>query len=167
MRPDRVEVLTHGLVAGFIGYAAVVIYFAIVNVIGGHSPFHTASTIGAALFYGGIDPAGTVQPGPVLAYNGVHLAVSLIAGLGSAFLLFEAERHHSLWYFVFFLFLGGFIYVVLFVGALGSEVVHVIPWWFALTGTLVWVSAMAAYLWTQHRGLLKELQEEQRSEMRA
>jgi len=166
MRPDRAQVLTHGLVAGFIGYAAVVIFFAIVNLIGGRSPFHTAAALGSALFYGTVDPAAlTVQPGPVLAYNGVHLAISLAAGMGSAFLLFEAERHHFAWYFIFFLFLAGFVYVLLAVGAVGAEIAHVIPWWFALSGTLVWVAGMGVYLWTQHRDLLKTLAQESEMEV--
>lgn len=165
MRPDRAEVLTHGLVAGFIGYAAVVIFFALINVIGGHSPFHTAARLGAVLFYGAAEPlAVTVEPGPVLAYNGVHLAVSLLAGIGSAFLLVETERYHFLWYFIFFLFLAGFVYVLLFVGILGAEITHVIPWWSALMGTVVWVAAMGGYLWTQHRSLLATLSGEQGSE---
>jgi hypothetical protein len=165
MRPERAEVLVHGLVAGFIGYAAVVIFFALVNVIGGHSPFHTAARLGTALFYEPADPlAARPEPGPVLAYNGVHLVASLLAGTGSAFLLVETERYHFLWYFVFFLFLAGFVYVLLFVGILGAEITRVIPWWFALMGTLVWVAAMGGYLWTQHRSLLARLSEEQGAE---
>lgn len=162
MRPERAQVLTHGLVAGFISYLAVVILFAVINAIGGRSPFHTAAALGATLFYGLDDPALlTVAPGPVLAYNGVHLALSLVAGTASAFLLFETERHHFLWYFVLFAFLAGFVYVMLAVGILGSEIARVIPWWLALTGTVVWVGSMGVYLWIQHRELLAALKREQ------
>ena len=37
MRAERMEVLTHGLVAGVVGYAAVVVFYAIWNALQGRS----------------------------------------------------------------------------------------------------------------------------------
>jgi hypothetical protein len=96
MKPDRAQVLTQGLVAGLVGYAAVVLFFIVANLVAGRSPFHTAAALGSALFHGLSDPARLViEPGPVLAMNGLHLVLSLAVGTVVAWLLSETERHHS------------------------------------------------------------------------
>ncbi len=165
MRPDRAQVLTHGLVAGFLGYAAVVIFVSIANLISGRSVFHTAAALGSTLFYGLDDPAKLViEPGPVLAYNGIHLVLSLVAGIVAAWLLFETERHHFIWYFVMFVFLAGFLYSLLAVGIVGAEIAHLVPWWSVIVANLIWVVALGGYLWYQHRGLIAQLRSEQQSE---
>jgi hypothetical protein len=165
MRPDRVQVLVQGFVAGLIAYAAVVLFFLVVNLIAGRSPFHTAAALGSALFYGLREPARlAIEPGPVLAYNGVHMLVSLGAGTIAAWLLFETERHHFIWYFVLFVFLMGFVYSLVLIGIVSAEIAHVLPWGSVLAGNVVWVIALGSYLWFQHRGLVRELREEQESE---
>lgn len=162
MRPDRAQVLTQGLIAGFVGYAAVVVFFALANLIAGRSPFHTAAALGSSLFYGLRDPALlTIEPGPVLAYNGVHLILSLIIGTIGAWLIFEIERHHFLWYFVGFIFLAGFIYSLVAIGIISAEIAHVLPWWSVLAANLIWVGSLGIYLWLQHRDLMAAIKHEQ------
>ncbi len=164
MKPERAQVFTQGLVAGLIAYAAVALFFLLVNVIAGRSPFYTAAALGEVLFYGLEDPTSIViEPGPVLAYNGVHLIVSLIAGTIGAWLFFETERHHWLWYFVFFVFIAGFVYSLVFVGVVSAETSEIVPWWSVAVATVIWVVALGSYLWYQHRGLIRELMEEQQS----
>lgn len=164
MKPERAQIWIQGLMAGLIGYAAVALFFAVVNLFAGRSPFHTPALLGSVLFYGLRDPAQLViEPGPVLAYNGLHLVVFLMIGLVAAFLVFEAELHHYLWYIVFFLFLAGFLLSIAVVGALGAELARLLPWWSVLLGNLAWASAMAAYLWGTHRNLIRSLEAEQRS----
>lgn len=164
MRPEREEVLLQGVIAGLVGYAAVALFFIVVNLIEGRSPFFTPALLGSALFYGLRDPADLiVQPGPVLAYNGVHLVIFLIVGMAAAWLVFEAELHHYLWYIVFFLFLAGFILSLAVVGVLGAVIGRLIPWWSVLGANLTWALAIGGYLWLTHRGLVRDLQREQRS----
>lgn len=164
MKPDRAQVLTQGLVAGLVSYAAVVLFFIVANLVAGRSPFHTAAALGSALFYGLSDPARLViEPGPVLAMNGLHLVLSLAVGTVAAWLLFETERHHFIWYFVLFIFLAGFVYSLLAIGILGAEIAHVIPWWSVLAGNVVWMLSLGSYLWLQHRGLVAALKREQES----
>jgi hypothetical protein len=164
MKPERAQVLAQGLIAGVLGYAAVAVFFLVVNVIAGRSPFHTAAALGSALFYGLQDPALlAIEPGPVLAYNGVHLLMSLVAGMIAAWLLFEIEHHHFLWYFGFFVFLAGFVFSLVLLGVYGAEIAHVVSWTLVLGGNLIWVLALGGYLWYQHRELITVLMKEQES----
>ena len=85
MKPERAQWLTQGLIGGLIGYAAVAVFFVLVNLIGGRSPFHTAAALGSTLFYGLQDAANLViEPGPVIAYNGLHLILSILAATVAA-----------------------------------------------------------------------------------
>jgi hypothetical protein len=164
MKPERAQVLTQGLVAGFVGYAAVVAFVSLADLFSGRPIFHTAAALGTTLFYGLEDPATLViAPGPVLAYNGIHLALSLAAGTVAAWLLFETERHHFIWYFVLFVFFAGFLFSLLAIGIVGAEIAHLVPWWSIVVANLTWAAALGGYLWYQHRGLLARLDQEQES----
>jgi hypothetical protein len=166
MKPERAQILTQGFVAGLIGYAAVALFFVLVNIVGGRSPFHTAAALGAVLFYGLEDPARLViEPGPVFAYNGFHLILSVVVGTVGAWLVFETERHHFMWYFVFMIFLAGFVYSVTAIGIIAAEIANVVPWWSVVAANVVWVIALGSYLWFQHRGLVAAIRAEQESAM--
>lgn len=92
MRQERVELFRQGLVAGLLGYAAVVLFFALVNALSGRPVFHTAGVLGSALFYGAkaLSEVGTTA-GPVLAFNGLHLVVCVAFGILAAWLTRFAE----------------------------------------------------------------------------
>ena len=47
MLPSTRRTLVQGLVAGLLGYAAVVLYFLVSNLALGHPPFHTPSLLEA------------------------------------------------------------------------------------------------------------------------
>lgn len=113
MPHGRATVWWQGLVAGLLGYAAVALFFGVVSLFAGDSFFHTAAVLGHGLL--GTDPGLTtelVRPGPVFAYNGVHLLLFLAFGCVASWLLEEVERHPRFWYVVFFAFLAGFFYDV-------------------------------------------------------
>lgn len=163
MKAERAQMMVQGLVAGLIGYATVALLFLLVDLISGRSPFYTAAVLGSSLFYGLEDAAQVaIQPGPIIAYNGLHLVLFLVIGQIAAWLVFEVEHHHNLAYFVFFLFVAGFIYGMVFVGVLGAEIAHIMPWWGVVLANLAWIVAMGAYLTVSHRSLMRELREEQR-----
>jgi len=164
MKPERAQVLAQGLIAGVVGYAAVAVFFLLGNVVAGRSPFFTAAALGSALFYGVGDLSRlAIEPGPILAFNGVHLLLSLIAGTITAWLVYETEKHHYLWYFVFFFFLAAFIFSTVVLGIIGTEIAHVMPWWTVLAANAIWMGSLGCYLWFQHRGLYRALDEEQES----
>lgn len=94
-------ILRGGLVAGLIGYGTVVVFFAVLNLFEGRSPFYTAALLGSALFQG-LDDPGAVQvvAQPVFAYNAVHLIAFLAAGFLASWLVAEAERYPAAQYLV-------------------------------------------------------------------
>ena len=49
MKAERERVLTEGLIAGFIGYATVIVVYGVVNLATGHSFFYTAALLGNAV----------------------------------------------------------------------------------------------------------------------
>jgi len=70
MKPERVEILRQGMIAGVLGYAVVAAFFAVLNFHDGHSIFRTASVLGSVLFYGLRDiDLLTVSAVPVLAFK--------------------------------------------------------------------------------------------------
>lgn len=94
-------VLSGGLVAGLIGYATVIVVVSALNVLAGRSIFHTAALFGSSMFYGLEDPAALqIEPGPVLAYNMVHVLTFLAIGLFVSWLVSLAERYPAAQYFV-------------------------------------------------------------------
>jgi hypothetical protein len=103
MRAETPSVLTGGMYAGLMGYGTVVLVQALTNVVAGLSPFHTAALLGSVLFYGLDDPAAlVVAPGPVLAYNMIHLLVFLAFGILASWLVAQAEAYPILRYVVLF-----------------------------------------------------------------
>jgi hypothetical protein len=146
-----------GLAAGGVGYAAVIVVVSGLNLLAGRSPFYTAALFGASLFYGLSDPAAlVVAPGPVLAYNGVHLLAFLALGLGGSGLVAIAERYPSAQYvilvllvFVAFHVWGG---LALFAHPLlGAE-----TWWHVGVGTLVAAIAMGLYYLRRYPLVVRE-----------
>lgn len=101
MKPDRSRVLSEGLIAGLLGYAAVVLFYGVLNVVTGHSFFSTAAALGGGLVSS--SAAGSVV-GAVLAFNGLHVLAFLVVGLVAAWLVMRMERQPS--FFVLALFVG-------------------------------------------------------------
>jgi hypothetical protein len=150
--------VVEGLVTGLVGYVTVVVLFAALNVFAGEGVFRTAALLGSALFFGfreGADPVA--GPAPIIAYNGVHILVSLLIGLGAAWLVFETEKHKPLWFIVFFLFLAGFIYSVVVMGVFAAEIVHLLSWPVIVIANLAAGIAAGGYLGWRHAQTAREL----------
>jgi hypothetical protein len=155
---DKGSWVVEGLVTGLIGYVTVVVLFALANLASGEGVFHTPSLLGSALFFGLRDPAELVPgPGPIIAYNGVHILVSLLIGLCAAWLVFQTEKNRPLWYAVFFVFLAGFIYSVVVMGVFTAEIVHLLSWPMILAANLGAGLTAGGYLWWRHARLLSDL----------
>ena len=150
-----------GLVTGLIGYVTVVALFGVLNLLAGEAIFHTAALLGSALFFGLRDASAlTTDPGPIIAYNGIHIFVSLLIGLGASWLVFQADKNRPLWFVVFFVFLAGFIYSLVIMGVLAAELVPLLSWPVILVANLAAGATAGGYLWLRHRKLLTELGEE-------
>jgi len=145
-------VLADGLLAGFIGYLVIVIVITLGDLAQGRPGFHTAGLLGAVLFYDLSDPATVVSPwpGPVLAYNGLHMVLMLGFGILLAWLVSVAERGPDFWY------ISGITLVFVLLHALGLPLLlpdavtaGVSPWVMTFATTLAMV-AMGAFLWRTH-----------------
>ncbi len=156
MTDQRRRMLRDALIAGFIGYAVVVLFFAAANLIVGRSPLYTASLLGEALFAGLRDPASvTIDPGMALAFNGVHLVAFLLFGLFGAWLVYETELHPEFWYLAFFFFLGATVMSYAAVLALTVVAGSLLSPWMIVGSSLLGALAMAAYLGGTHRSLVR------------
>ena len=86
--------LSGGFWAGFIGYVTVVVLVAVFNMVAGRSPFYTAALFGNALLFGETDASSlAIAPGPVLAFNMIHLLVFLVLGFIASLCVTIGERY--------------------------------------------------------------------------
>lgn len=155
MTEQRRRLIQEGLTAGLLGYGAVVALFIVLNLAAGDPLFQTPLALGTALLGGFLDEPGVY--GPILAYNGLHLVVSLGLGTAMAALVQRAEADHDLGSgLVFFvLALGG--WVPIFMGAVTVEYLHVLTWSQVVAGSAVGGIATLAYLARAHWELLRDL----------
>ena len=146
----RQQVLYEGLVAGLIGYATVALFFAASNLLGGRSPFYTASLLGDVLFYGGAASTVAVGPGPAIAFNGFHMVLFMAVGVTAAWLASGAERGPQFWYIGTILFVFVLIHLVGAMVWMSAPLQAAIPPWSVVTSTLLAAAALSAYLWWVH-----------------
>lgn len=149
------RLVADGLTSGLIAYTLVGAFFVVLNLAAGRSALYTVALVGEALFSGVREPAAvTLAAGPILAFNGVHLAACLLFGFFSAWLVYEAELHPEFWYLTLFLFLGAT--VISYAGVLALMVLVGSP---LSTGSIVAASLVAAvgigaYLVARHRSVV-------------
>jgi hypothetical protein len=158
MRKDTASFMMEGLVAGLVGYAAVVLFFVAVNLFAGRSIFYTAALLGGGLL-GGAPAQGTpvVAVGPVVAYNMVHLLVFLVLGTFGAFVVAKTERFPALWVLALLaaIVVGASALMALFFWAaplLGGG-----AWWQLVVASALAAGLMAWYLLARHPRLRHEL----------
>jgi hypothetical protein len=156
MSVNRSRVLREGFVAGLIGAAVVAVFFGIVNVLGGHSPFHTVDLLGRALV-GEPAPGGPgYQAGPALAYNGLHLLVFIVIGVALAWLTAKTEERPAFWYLAFFALVAAFVYEFFFMLMLSGPVLGGLPWGAVAGANAVAIVGMVGYLLRVHPALRHE-----------
>jgi hypothetical protein len=160
METSRTRIIADGIVAGLIGYVTVVLLFAVLNVIQGRSVFHTAALLGAHLFYGLESPAELViAPEPVIAFNGLHSALFMGAGLFMAWLAGLAERIPQGWYPTAVLFLIVMPHVfglpIWFTEPIQAE----ISLWYVVAASSLAAMAMGGYLLAVHPRLRAALRD--------
>jgi ABC-type Na+ efflux pump permease subunit len=160
MRAQTRDILIDGLWAGVIGYGVVVVVVALLNVLSGRSPFYTAALFGSALFYHLRDPAAlVVAPGPVLAYNMVHMVVFLGLGLLCAWLVSLAERFPTTQYLFLVLLLFVAFHVYFAMAFLARPLLGELVWWHVGIASLAAAVGMGWYLLANHPVLRRELRE--------
>lgn len=157
-RRETKLILNGGLFAGLLGYGTVVVLFALFNVLAGRSPFYTPAMFGAVLFYGLDDPAAlVVTPGPVLAYNMVHVLGYLALGMFGSWLVAKAEQYPIARFAVLFvaLFVAAHLYAALIIFA--EPLLAGGAWWRILIASVASAIVMGWWLLRLHPLLRAEL----------
>ena len=145
--------LQQGLVAGLIGYATVALFYLGLDLGTGAPLADTAGRLGLALLGESRIGSPGAALGPVLAFNGVHLVVSLGAGMAAAWLFHEADLHPRLYYAVLMAMVAGLVSVTALLGVLGASVAGAVSWLSVGAAVLLAAGAMGLYLWSAHPGL--------------
>lgn len=152
------DVMRESLVAGLIGYAAVVVVIGAIDILQGRGLLYTPSLLGARLFLGGGDSVvPEVDPGAVIAYNGFHLLGSLAMGFVGASMIAATERLHGFWYIALMTLIASGLYTVTVLGGIGAEVMQAVGWVTVVIGTTAWFGGMTVYFWRAHPRLLGSL----------
>jgi hypothetical protein len=142
--------------AGLLGYLTVVVLFAALNVLAGKSAFYTPAVFGSVLFYG-LEDLSTLQvtPGPVLAYNMVHVLSFVALGIFASWLVSKAEQYPVARYAIFFvlIFAGAHVYAALLLFA--QPLLAGLAWLQILLVSAAAAAVMGWYLLRQ-RPLLRE-----------
>jgi hypothetical protein len=159
MTEQRMRMLGDGLIAGTVGYVAVALFFVVLNLAAGNPALYTAALLGESVFAGARDASAlTLDPGLVLAFNGVQLVALLAFGLFASWLVYETELHPGFWYLAFFLFMGatvaGYAAVLVMTVLIGG----LVPVWQVVASALVGALAVSGYLLAAHRPLLRTVQ---------
>jgi hypothetical protein len=146
--------------AALIGYATVVVVVAVLNLISGQSPFHTAALFGSAIFYGLDDPQMLqVSPGPVLAYNMAHMLVFLALGMLASWLVMLAEKYPAAQYFILVILLAVAFHVFAALLFFAAPLLGGSAWVIVAVGTIAAAVLMGWYLYRLHPLLARELKE--------
>lgn len=154
------RVLREGMMAGVCGYVAVVLVVTVVDLLFGRAALHTAAHLGAWLFH----PVEDALTGPgwpsAVAYNGLHLILSLIVGIVAATMVAVSERMTGSWYVALIVLIACAIYAVGGLGAIAVEFKGITDWPTAILGTAAWLAGMTLYLRFAHPRLLSQMKEE-------
>lgn len=150
MKDTTRDALTHGLVAGFLGYAVVAVFYLAYDLAVGRAVGTTAELLGQALLGQPIGAGTAIDPAPVAVYNGLHLVVFLVAGIVAGWMVRESEEHPTLWYPLLFLAIFVFFHLFGAVAAFAAPIGAEIPAWTVLVAGLAGVGAMGAWLWGTH-----------------
>ncbi|HET9439295.1 MAG TPA: hypothetical protein VFO52_03955 [Longimicrobiales bacterium] len=152
MKKNTLDAFQDGAISGFIGYLLLSIYFAVVNLAVGKPAWHTLEALGNALF-------GTGSPGPLIAYNGLHLAIFLVLGVAAAFLILEIERHPAFWYALFFVFVAGVMVGYILLITIAGPIAGVRPV-SMVVGNAIAATGMGSYLFWRHPALTRIVHDE-------
>jgi hypothetical protein len=128
-----------GLLAGLLGFAAIVVTFTVADVSAGRSAFHTVAALGSALVLGASEAAQVrVSVTTVAGYTVAHLLVFLAIGVTAAWLVSGAERRGRRWFVALFLFVVVALHLTAAAQALAAPMRAILP------GTAIWVAGIAA-----------------------
>jgi hypothetical protein len=151
------RIVKEGLLAGFIGAAAVAVWYLALDAVRGQVLF-TPAAFGSAFLLGARGIAEVqITATTVVGYTLVHAVVFLALGFLASALAVAAEKQPPL--------ILGFVMLfavieVLFIGMtaiMANWLLDALAWWTIAVANLVAAAAIGAYLWHEHPLLAEEL----------
>ena len=154
--------IREGIVVGFIGYAAVAVFYTIFDLLAARNTFYTVNLLGRAVFRGLRDPDVLMFPvardtTAIIWYNALHLVIALIIGLVVTTLIGNAEQHPSRRLGVLLVIVAGFVVTIIGVGMLTATMRPVLPWWSIVVANTLAVILAGTYLMQKRPGLERRL----------
>ena len=150
------RIVREGLAAGFLGAAAVAIWFLLYDTAAG-VPLRTPALLGSALFHGLRDPSALVIGWPVvLEYTLVHGAAFIAFGWMAAALLALADREPRLLFVFIMLFCCFEVFTFAMISVLAHWLLETIAWWTILAGNLIASVVMLGCFLRGHRVAWRE-----------
>ncbi len=147
-----------GLTVGVVGYLVVAVFFTVFDLLAGRGIAFTLNLLGKMVFRGVRDPAILQLPiaadtGAMIAYNFLHLFLSLAVGLFVAWLVTRVEKRPGLRYPVLGILIGGYVGTIAVVTMFAGEVSQLLPWWTIVTVNTLAALGGGAILLKAHPGL--------------
>jgi len=150
------RIVREGLAAGFLGAAAVAIWFLLYDTAAG-VPLRTPALLGSALFHGLRDPSALVIGWPVvLEYTLVHGAAFIAFGWMAAALLALADREPRLLFVFIMLFCCFEVFTFAMISVPAHWLLETIAWWTILAGNLIASVVMLGCFLRGHRVAWRE-----------
>lgn len=147
MQKEWRTIVTQAFFAGLIGYVIVAIVIGVFDLVAGYPLLRTPAMFGEAMFYGLRDPSQvTIEPGPVFAFNGVHLIAFQVLGMAAAWLAWMSEKGPQFWYIGSILFLLVIFHMFAAVLMVSSEIRAAVGAWQLLVAGFAAFAAMSLYL---------------------
>jgi len=155
---ERHNTIREGIYAGFIGATAIVIWFAIIDILAAH-PFHTPDILGAGL----LSVLGKPPMMPdtmlvrVISYTIFHYAAFAVVGIVIVSIVHQSARTPAI--------LAGFLiaFVAFELGAFGltslltSSALGGMAWYQIFIANLLAATGMFLFMWRRHPNLRRDL----------
>jgi hypothetical protein len=145
-----------------IAAVSVALFYAIFDFLAARGTLFTVDMLGKAVFQGLRDPSILMlpvrpDPGAILEFNALHVAISLAIGLVVTGLVEYADRHPSRARLVALVIVAGFFVTVYTVNLLIAPIRPLLPWWSVVVANLFAVLLAGLYLMKQRPGVGRRL----------
>ena len=159
---NRRDTLRDGIVVGFIGYAAVALFYSMFDLLASRGSFYTVNLLGKAVFRGLRDPAVLMFPlepdwYAIYWYNLVHLVAALAIGIVVTSLVAAADNNPRRRGIVRLIIILGFFVTVAIVATLTTPIRPLLPMWSVVGANVAATLLAGSYLLRRRRGLWSRL----------
>lgn len=156
------RIVREGVVVGFIGFAAVALFYAAFDFLAARGFLFTVNLLGQAVFRGLRDPSVLMGPvaidlTAVILYTILHLVVALAIGLVVAWLAAQLEGPPAQRRLALLVIVAGFFVTIFFIGMVSSPIKALLPWWSVVLANVLAVAVAGAYLLGRHPGMVRRL----------